>query len=152
VGIFSGEGFALPSQLFGGGGGVRQGFSLVEVMVALVLFGALLLVTSWTTKLAFGGKQAGQLRAEAVGVAQGELEAIHAMDFNDVVAQSPTPIPGGFTVERIVRGVAMDEDGNLVDEPLPRAKLKYVEVVVKWSGGEVTLPTLISQRIKEGEG
>lgn len=131
---------------------MRQGFSLVEVMVALVLFGTLLLVTSWTTQISVGGTKGGQLRAEAVGVAQGELEAIHSMNFNQVSSQPPSSIPGGFTVERIVRGVALDAEGNLVDEPLPRAKLKYVEVVVRWHGGEVRIPTLISQRIKEGEG
>ena len=130
---------------------MQKGLTLVEVMVALVLFGALLLVTSWTTKVSVGGKKNGQLRAEAVGVAQRELEAIHALDFNDIAPQPPTPIPGGYTVERIVEGKAMDSDGNLSDEPLPRAKLKYVEVVVKWSGGEVRIPTLIDQRIKEGE-
>ena len=88
--------------------------------------------------------------AQAVGVAQRELEAVHALNFNAVDSVPPTPTQDGFTVERIVRGVAMDEDGELVDEPLPRAKVKYVEVVVRWPGGEVRLPTLISQRIKEG--
>ena len=39
--------------------------------------------------------------------------------------------------------------GNFRTEPLPRAKVKYVEVVVRWPGGE-EVPTLISQRIKEG--
>ena len=100
---------------------MRQGFSLVEVMVALVLFGALLLVTSWTAKLSVGSSRGAGVRAQAVGVAQRELEAVHALNFNAVDSVPPTPTQDGFTVERIVRGVAMDEDGELVDEPLPRA-------------------------------
>ena len=145
---FSGRG--SPPQAKIGGRQVRQGFSLVEVMVALVLFGALLLVTSWTAKLSVGSSRGAGVRAQAVGVAQRELEAVRALNFNAVDSVPPTPTQDGFTVERIVRGVAMDENGELVDEPLPRAKVKYVEVVVRWPGGEVRLPTLISQRIKEG--
>ena len=129
---------------------MRQGFSLVEVMAALVLFGALLLVLSWTAKLTVGGGKGSRLKAGAVAVAQRELESIRAMNFNAVTAEPPAPVSQRYTVERIVRGMALDSQGALTPESLPRAKLKYVEVVVRWRGGEVRMPTLLSGRLKEG--
>lgn len=122
----------------------QQGFSLVEMLaaIALLCIGLLTLFNCFTRSVILDGSAAE--RAEAVRIAQEQIEMVKAMNFADV----------GFKSEQLERNGLLYTCQVSASERQYNSRLKDVSVIVSWMpphsigeiAGQVQFNTAILRR------
>ncbi len=120
-----------------GGSRPERGFSLVEMMVAITVLGVGLLSLAGLFPLAMGKVSKGDMESRATFYAQGKLEELKNLRWNQLVDSVATDAVD----QRFVRTWTIQEN-------VPAVGMKSVQVVVNWSdeNGQrsVTLTSLLS--------
>lgn len=115
----------------------ERGFSLVELMIAMVVLGIGLLSLAGLFPLAMERVAAGDLDSRATFHAEAKLEELKNVPWLQLSGQSGTDSPDG----RYQRAWSVDDD-------VPAVGMKRLGVVVSWSDNhsprQVTLATFVS--------
>lgn len=116
-----------------------EGFSLIEVMVAMVILGIGLLGVAQMIPMAMAGVTQAGVRTRAVQAAQEQLDDLRSTDFSDAALQAGTysETQGNYTLDWVIT----DDD--------PVARTKRIDVTASWQtvGGtrSATLQTFIPE-------
>ncbi len=119
-----------------------KGFTLLEILLALVLFTIGVISVLWLFSSVLVGSSDAENTTIAINLAQRRMEEIRNLAFSDIVAEAKTTVTGFPNFQREVE----------IDDPAGTpsiADLKEVTVTVYWTskGGEVSesLVTYISR-------
>ena len=117
----------------------ESGFTMISVMMAVAMFGAMVLTMSKTGAAVVEAHRFSSLRGTAVAIARGHLEVIRSSDPADLVSQSAVwvdrygqPDPGGIFSRSVTVG---DEAQNLksvrvtVDYPQSSVPIELMTLV-----------------------
>jgi prepilin-type N-terminal cleavage/methylation domain len=143
-----------------GGNGDKRGYSLIEVMIALLLSVAgFVPILSLLTMSQQVGQQA-QIQAVAYNVARQQMEQLRALDHSNrpLTAEKAFPIPDDATAALPLRASAVTMTGTYAITATTSGTLRQIDVVVRWKSAvrgsgsaaqsptsEVRLTTLVAQ-------
>jgi len=110
-----------------------NGFTILEVLVALFLFSFILLGTLGIFLKTYDYSLKNELRNQAVKIAQEELEKYRNMDFNSILSESTTCSSSMDKVERQVRNenFVFIVARNITEE-VPDS-VKKIEITICWN-------------------
>ncbi|MBW2570426.1 MAG: prepilin-type N-terminal cleavage/methylation domain-containing protein [Deltaproteobacteria bacterium] len=116
----------------------NKGFTLIEVLVAMVILSVGLLGTAAliTTGIINGNKVSNRITTATV-LGQDKMEEIKGLDYSSVVSEPKSSLPSPY--DQYERQVT-------VIDPSPAANMKTVTVTVYWeSNKSVSLQTILSR-------
>lgn len=120
----------------------QNGFTLLEVLIALAIFSVgLLAVNAMTTRVIKSNYQSRNLTT-AVDLAQNKLDALKAGDFDSIVVASETGLDS-----REVAGEGIF-DRRVTVTSSPDSDYKTVDVIISWSDPDprqVVIQTIIAR-------
>jgi len=119
----------------------NKGFSLIELMIALLILSVGLLSLASLQGTAIKGNRHGNQISQATTLAEDRIEEIRNTDFDDVDNVAfPTPENNLSTSGVYTRTTVIEDD-------VPMLELKRITVTVSWSDGrshDIVLRTIIS--------
>lgn len=122
---------------------VKTGATLVEVMLAVVIFSLIILLLFGSFNVALRLTQYSRHVSTATNIAEARIESLRLSGFDNVIlSANPTPLseedlPGGFSKTYVEYF-----DGN--------DRIKQVSVVVYWESRPETNPIIITTLIGQG--
>ncbi|HEX2024089.1 MAG TPA: type II secretion system protein, partial [Acidimicrobiales bacterium] len=128
----------------------EDGFSLVELLVAMSVFG--LVMTAVTGAFISSTRSIGaqRLRTAATRVATGHLERLRTLPFGELDAQAgqtttTTPDGRSFTIDTSVTPI-----DAATGQPLAGGRVKQITATVAWVSGGATLQASYTTAVTEG--
>jgi type IV pilus assembly protein PilV len=106
-----------------------QGFTLIEVMIALVVLAAGILALATMQIVSIRSNAFSSEMTSATMVALSRLEQLRNMDYDAVTASGPTTLP----VDATTKGIAYQVETE-VDNDDPATDMKTVRLIVRWLG------------------
>ncbi|EAT14237.1 prepilin-type N-terminal cleavage/methylation domain-containing protein [Desulfuromonas acetoxidans] len=119
----------------------EHGFSLIELMIALLILAVGLLSLAGLQGVAIEGNRQGNLISQATALAENRIERIQSEDYDAV---------NDVTFPAVDNGIGINgyfDRTTLIENDVPLVGLKRITVTVSWSDGEVhqvELRTIVS--------
>ena len=107
----------------------QSGFTLIEVMIALVILAAGILALATMQIVSIRSNAFSSEMTYATMMAQSRLEAIRNMDYDDVTAVGQVTLP----VDATTKGVAYRVERQVQDNA-PATDMKTVTLIIDWLG------------------
>ncbi|MGW8273092.1 MAG: type IV pilus modification PilV family protein [Thermodesulfovibrionales bacterium] len=135
----------------------EEGFSLVEVMIALLITLVVFLAMMQAVLLSIDANAKNALRNEATSIAESRISAARNTSFDQVLTDV-APVSGcpdeftfgtGQKMTRTIRNASVDFCTNMTVTPTPDGNNKRVEITVGWDWrGEYTSLDIMTIRRK----
>jgi prepilin-type N-terminal cleavage/methylation domain-containing protein len=106
-----------------------QGFTLIEVMIALAVLAAGLLALATMQIVSIRSNAFSSEMTSASMVALRELEELRNMDYDAVTASGPTTLP----VDATTKGIEYEVQTQVFPDN-PATDMKTVKLIVRWLG------------------
>jgi len=120
----------------------EKGFSLIELMIAIVILSVGLLGLAGLQATAINGNHHGNTIGQATALAQNTIEQIRNTSYDEI-------IPANFPISEPVGGSNFDR-AVLIEEDTPLNELKRITVTVSWR--KVNLHQVVLRTIVSDEG
>ncbi len=113
----------------------QKGFTLIELLAAVTILAIIITPMFGLFSETFKNNRVAKEKTEAVALAQGKIEELKTMHFNELSSMignphEELPIEGNSIFNRITE-VLLEDPGLL-----------HIKVTVYWNGGEVSFSTL----------
>jgi len=118
----------------------ENGFSLIELMIAMAILAIGLLGLAGLQGTAINGNQHGNMISQATVLAQDTIELIQNTTFDDIDTATNPDLPASASVGGFDRAILIEDD-------TPLNELKRVTVTVSWrklNRHQVVLRTIVS--------
>jgi type IV pilus assembly protein PilV len=109
----------------------QSGFTLIEVMIALVILAAGLLALASMQIVSVRSNAFSSEMTYASMLAQSRLEDVRNMNFDAVTASARIPLP--LDADATTKGIAYNVERK-VQNDTPAADMKTVTVIIDWKG------------------
>lgn len=150
--MFHVSSFPPSARLAFGGKFQDKGFTIVEVMVAIVILIIGLLAVLQVFPTAFSVERASQMRTQAALLAQEKIESFHPQSYSDIAVGNFIESELDPPFERFSRETNITYVDVNLQETGVDSGLKKIEVIVSWTSAlaigakNVKVITLIAER------